>query len=137
MKRRKLVLAAMIAAMAVPSLSAMAYDGDILTITADSDGDPFSWDTSTDKLAAMIEDKFGIDFQQSETNYYNNDFTVTQLAAVDGTLPDVFCADILYLRLLRACTTVTTSCRSRTLLTRTSTRQREKVSSFVKTGWRM
>ena len=79
MKRRKLVLAAMIAAMAVPSLSAMAYDGDILTITADSDGDPFSWDTSTDKLAAMIEDKFGIDFQQSETNYYNNDFTVTQL----------------------------------------------------------
>ena len=96
MKRRKLVLAAMIAAMAVPSLSAMAYDGDILTITADSDGDPFSWDTSTDKLAAMIEDKFGIDFQQSETNYYNNDFTVTQLAAVDGTLPDVFCADILY-----------------------------------------
>ena len=174
MKRRKLVLAAMIAAMAVPSLSAMAYDGDILTITADSDGDPFSWDTSTDKLAAMIEDKFGIDFQQSETNYYNNDFTVTQLAAVDGTLPDVFCADILYYtqeitqfipeelvaeipeelldkypltkqllendavsRLLRACTTVTTSCRSRTLLTRTSTRQREKVSSFVKTGWRM
>lgn len=96
MKRRKLVLAAMIAAMAVPSLSAMAYDGDILTITADSDGDPFSWDTSTDNLAAMIEDKFGIDFQQSETNYYNNDFTVTQLAAVDGTLPDVFCADILY-----------------------------------------
>ena len=91
MKRRKLVLAAMIAAMAVPSLSAMAYDGDILTITADSDGDPFSWDTSTDKLAAMIEDKFGIDFQQSETNYYNNDFTVTQLAAVDGTLPDVLC----------------------------------------------
>lgn len=96
MKRRKLVLAAMIAAMAVPSLSALAYDGDILTITADSDGDPFTWDTSTDKLAAMIEDKFGIDFQQSETNYYNNDFTVTQLAAVDGTLPDVFCADILY-----------------------------------------
>ena len=40
MKRRKLVLAAMIAAMAVPSLSALAYDGDILTITADSDGDP-------------------------------------------------------------------------------------------------
>ena len=96
MKRRKLVLAAMIAAMAVPSLSALAYDGDILTITADSDGDPFTWDTSSDKLAAMIEDKFGIDFQQSETNYYNNDFTVTQLAAVDGTLPDVFCADILY-----------------------------------------
>lgn len=96
MKRRKLVLAAMIAAMAVPSLSALAYDGDILTITADSDGDPFTWDTSSDKLAAMIEDKFGINFQQSETNYYNNDFTVTQLAAVDGTLPDVFCADILY-----------------------------------------
>lgn len=47
--------------------------------------DPFTWDTSSDKLAAMIEDKFGIDFQQSETNYYNNDFTVTQLAAVDGT----------------------------------------------------
>ena len=48
MKRRKLVLAAMIAAMAVPSLSALAYDGDILTITADSDGDPFTWDTSSD-----------------------------------------------------------------------------------------
>ena len=45
--------------------------------------------------------------------------------------------ETLVLRLLRACTTVTTSCRSRTLLTRTSTRQREKVSSFVKTGWRM
>ena len=53
MKRRKLVLAAMIAAMAVPSLSALAYDGDILTITADSDGDPFTWDTSSDKLAAI------------------------------------------------------------------------------------
>lgn len=55
MKRRKLVLAAMIAAMTVPSLSALAYDGDILTITADSDGDPFTWDTSTDKLAAIYD----------------------------------------------------------------------------------
>lgn len=96
MKARKLFLAAMVAAMAVPTLNAMAYDGEILTLTADSDNDPFTWDTSTDKIAAMIEDKFGLNFKQSETNFYNNDFTVTQLAAVDGDLPDVFTADILY-----------------------------------------
>lgn len=69
---------------------------DVITLTADSDGDPFTWDPSTDTMAAFIEENFGIAFQQSETNYYNNDFTVTQLAATDGTLPKVFCADILY-----------------------------------------
>ncbi len=69
---------------------------DVITLTADSDGDPFTWDPSTDEMAAFIEENFGIAFQQSETNYYNNDFTVTQLAATDGTLPKVFCADILY-----------------------------------------
>ena len=41
---------------------------DVLTITADSDADPFSWDPSTDKMAAYIEENFGIAFQQSETN---------------------------------------------------------------------
>lgn len=70
--------------------------GDVITLTADSDGDPFSWDPANDKMAAFIEENFGIAFQQSETNFYNNEFTVTQLAATDGTLPKVFCADILY-----------------------------------------
>lgn len=70
--------------------------GDVITLTADSDGDPFSWDPANDKMAAFIEEEFGIAFQQSETNFYNNEFTVTQLAATDGTLPKVFCADILY-----------------------------------------
>lgn len=69
---------------------------DVITITADSDADPFSWDSSTDKMAAYIEENFGIAFQQSETNYYNNEFTVLQLAATDGVLPKVFAADILY-----------------------------------------
>lgn len=76
--------------------TALAYDGEVLTITADSDDEPFSWDPTTDKMAAYIEENFGITFQQSETNYYMNDFSVTQLAAVDGVLPEVFCADILY-----------------------------------------
>lgn len=69
---------------------------EVLTLTADSDLDPFSWDPSSDAMAAFIEENFGIAFEQSETNYYNNDFTVTQLAATDGMLPKVFCADILY-----------------------------------------
>ena len=47
-------------------------------------------------MAAYIEENFGIAFQQSETNYYNNDFSVLQLAATDGALPKVFAADILY-----------------------------------------
>ena len=76
--------------------TALAYDGEILDIVVDSDDTPFSWDPATDKMAAMIQDKFGINLLQSETNYYNNDFTVTQLAAVDGNLPDFFTADILY-----------------------------------------
>ena len=76
--------------------TALAYDGEILDIIVDSDDTPFTWDPATDKMAAMIQDKFGINLLQSETNYYNNDFTVTQLAAVDGTLPEFFTADILY-----------------------------------------
>lgn len=92
-KLLSLVLALMVFALPV---MALAYDGSIITITADSDDDPFAWDPATDKMAAFIEDQFGITFQQSETNYYNNDFAVTQLAAVDGALPDVFAADILY-----------------------------------------
>ena len=75
--------------------TALAYDGEILDIVVDSDDTPFTWDPATDKMAALIQDKFGINLLQSETNYYNNDFTVTQLAAVDGTLPDFFTADIL------------------------------------------
>ena len=75
---------------------ALAYDGELITLTADSDGDPFSWNPATDKMAAFIEENFGLTFSQSETNYYNNDFTVLQLAAVDGNVPDVFAADILY-----------------------------------------
>lgn len=69
---------------------------DVITITADSDVEPFQWDSSTDTMAKYIEDNFGIAFQQTETNFYNNDFTVLQLAAVDGSLPKVFAADILY-----------------------------------------
>lgn len=73
----------------------MGFD-DVIELTADSDADPFKWDAATDPMAAYIEENFGLKFTQSETNYYNNDFTVTQLAAVDGTLPKVFAADILY-----------------------------------------
>ena len=76
--------------------TAFAYDGEVLTITADCDDDPFSWDPENDPMAAYILENFGINFIQSETNYYNNDFTVTQLAANEGTLPEVFTADILY-----------------------------------------
>ncbi len=92
-KLLSLVLAMMIFALPV---MALAYDGEVITIVADSDDEPFSWNPETDAIAAMIEDRFGIAFQQSETNYYNNDFAVLQLAAVDGALPDVFAADILY-----------------------------------------
>ena len=42
---------------------------DVITIVADSDGDPFSWDPTSDKMAKYIEENFGIAFQQSETNY--------------------------------------------------------------------
>ena len=77
--------------------SALAYDGDMITITADSDGDyPFTWDPANDKIAAFIEDQFGITFKQSDIHYYINDFVQTQQSAVDGTLPNVFAADILY-----------------------------------------
>lgn len=94
MKKLSFVLALLLSlAMCV---SALAYDGDLITLTADSDADPFSWDSSTDPLAKYIEDNFGLAFTQSETNYYNNDFVLTQLAANDGVLPDVFTADILY-----------------------------------------
>lgn len=89
-KLLSLVLALLVFAM---PLMAMA---DVITITADSDDEPFAWDPANDPMAAFIEENFGIAFQQSETNYYNNDFSVTQLAAVDGKLPDVFAADILY-----------------------------------------
>ena len=68
------------------SATALAYDGEILDITADSDDDPFTWDPATDEMAKYIQDNFGINFIQSETNYYNNDFTVTQLAANEGKL---------------------------------------------------
>ena len=93
---KKLLLLALALMMAVLPMMAYAYDGDIITITADSDDEPFSWDPENDAIAAYIQDNFGIAFEQSETNYYNNDFTVTQLAAVDGQLPEVFAADILY-----------------------------------------
>ena len=78
------------------SATALAYDGEILDITADSDDDPVTWDPATDEMAKYIQDNVGINFIQSETNYYNNDFTVTQLAANEGKLPEVFTADILY-----------------------------------------
>ena len=93
---KKLLLLALALMMAVLPMMAYAYDGEIITIVADSDNDPFSWDPENDAIAAFIQDNFGIAFEQSETNYYNNDFTVTQLAAADGNLPDVFAADILY-----------------------------------------
>ncbi|MBQ8081686.1 MAG: extracellular solute-binding protein, partial [Clostridia bacterium] len=95
MKMWKLLALVMALLMAF-SATALAYDGEILTITADSDDDPFSWDPENDAMAAYIRDNFGIDFVQSDINYYNNDFTQTQIAATDGTLPEVFTADILY-----------------------------------------
>ncbi len=94
MKRLLSILLALM--LLAPALSSLAYDGEILDLTVDSDADPFVWDPSTDKMAAYIQDKFGLNMMQSTTNFYNNDFSVTQLAAVDGSLPDVFCADILY-----------------------------------------
>ena len=93
---KKLLTLVLALVMLASAACALAYDGEILTLTADSDDDPFTWDASTDKMAAFIEDTFGIRLVQSETNYYNNDFAVTQLAAVDGVLPEVFTADILY-----------------------------------------
>ena len=95
MKLWKLFLLALALMLSVTAIS-LAYDGEILDITADSDADPFSWDPENDAMAAWIQDNFGINFIQSETNYYNNDFTATQLAAQDGKLPEVFTADILY-----------------------------------------
>lgn len=94
--RKKVIALALALATAIPSMSAMAYDGEILDLTVDSDVDPFEWNPESDEMAAWIQDQFGLNLYQSETNYYNNDFTVTQLAAVDGALPDVFTADILY-----------------------------------------
>ena len=90
------LLALLMALLMALTATAFAYDGEVLDITADSDADPFTWDPATDPMAAYILDNFGINFIQSETNYYNNDFTVTQLAANEGKLPEVFTADILY-----------------------------------------
>ncbi len=90
------VFALALALMLALTATAFAYDGEILTITADSDDEPFSWNPETDAMAAYIRDNFGIEFQQSDVNYYNGDFAQTQLAAVDGNLPEVFTADILY-----------------------------------------
>ena len=90
------LLALALALMLVLTGTALAYDGEILDITADSDSDPFTWDPETDAMAAYIQDNFGINFIQSDVNYYNGDFSQTQLAAVDGNLPEVFTADILY-----------------------------------------
>ena len=95
MKLRRLFALVLALMMALVS-TAMAYDGEILDITADSDDDPFTWDPENDALAAYIRDNFGINFVQSDINYYNNDFTQTQVAASDGVLPEVFTADILY-----------------------------------------
>ena len=93
---KKLLTLVLALVMLASAACALAYDGEILALTADSDDDPFTWDASTDKMAAFIEDNFGIQLIQSETNFYNNDFSVKQLAAVDGMLPDVFTEDILY-----------------------------------------
>ncbi len=75
--------------------TAFAYDGDVLDITANSD-DIFSWDPDNDAMAAYIRDNFGINFIPSAVDYYNNDFALTNTAAGDGELPEVFTADILY-----------------------------------------
>lgn len=90
------LLALVMALMLFLTGTAAAYDGVVLDITADCDDNPFTWDPKNDALAKYIQDTFGINFIQSQTNYYNNDFTVTQLAANEGKLPEVFTADILY-----------------------------------------
>lgn len=96
MRKLSALALALVLALAVFMPTALAYDGSIVTLTADSDADPFAWDPETDLMAAWILENFGLNFNQSETNFYNNDFPVLQLAAVDGALPDVFAADILY-----------------------------------------
>ena len=96
MRKLCAIALALIIALAVMLPVAFAYDGDVINLTVDSDADPFSWNPDTDPMAAWILEKFGLNLNQSETNYYNNEFPVLQLAAVDGALPDVFAADILY-----------------------------------------
>lgn len=96
MKKLLTMMLAFTLVFALLAPAALAYDGELITLTADSDADPFSWDPATDKMAAWIEENYGLALVQSETNYYQNEFTVTQLAGVDGNLPDVFAADILY-----------------------------------------
>lgn len=96
MKKLSVLVLVLVLALMTFMPAALAYDGEIISITADSDADPFTWDPDTDPMAAWILENFGLNIYQNETNYYNNDFTVTQLAAVDGALPDVFAADILY-----------------------------------------
>lgn len=96
MKKTMTLALALLLALSLLVPTALAYDGEIIDITADSDADPFSWDPDSDPMAAWIAENYGINFLQSETNFYNNDFAVSQLAGVDGNLPDVFAADILY-----------------------------------------
>ena len=62
---KKLLTLVLALVMLASAASALAYDGEILTLTADSDSDPFVWDASTDKMAAFIEDNFGIQLIQS------------------------------------------------------------------------
>lgn len=94
--KKLLTLVLALLMLAALSVSALAYDGEIITLTADSDVDPFKWDPETDEMAKWIQDNFGLNLEQNETNFYNNSFDVLQLAANDDNLPDVFCADILY-----------------------------------------
>ena len=96
MKKLSALALAILLALSLLAPAALAYDGDIIDLTVDSDADPFSWDPANDPMAAWIVENYGLNLNQSETNYYNNDFSVLQLAAVDGSVPDVFAADILY-----------------------------------------
>ena len=94
--KKLLTLALALIMMMAMCASALAYDGEIITLTADSDVDPFTWDPETDAMAAWIQDNFGLNLVQSETNYYNIGSDVLKMAANDGDAPDVFAADILY-----------------------------------------
>ena len=59
------VFALALALMLALTATAFAYDGEILTITADSDDEPFSWNPETDAMAAYIRDKYAVDLPVS------------------------------------------------------------------------
>lgn len=92
MRKLTTVLAMALAVMMVFSASALAYDGDIISLRASSDG-TFTFDPATDPMAAYIQDKFGLTFEDTA---YDGDFDKMRLDAMSGELADVCYTDLLY-----------------------------------------